>query len=253
MRILVGVLYSGESQFNHQSHQDWEHFVIKHLPNREAHQTLYQTFNNRAEDFDLFVKIDADMEVCRADFFESLISYFVEHPQIDHISMKVDDFYTAKLIWGLNAYRSSIQFGENDQVYTDKAVEIPDHKRSLLKRHAALVPAAKHAYNPTDYQAFYFGCHKAVKVMARQSRSHMRNIRRLLLSAVLKRDKRHLIAYAGAATAFEITLQPSGLDQTSGEVKALFDQISANDHLYWIKHLHRHYTVVSQARKRFLT
>lgn len=259
MRILVGVLYSGEPQFQDciaaiktQTHQDWDYFVIENLPNREAHQKLFSTFNERANEFDLFVKIDADMELCNNDFFTALIDYFEDNPHIEHVSMKVDDFYTAKLIWGMNAFRSSVRFGVNDEVYTDKAIDIPRQKRSHLKRHSILVPAARHAYSPSEYQAFYFGCHKAVKVMARQSRSHMRNIRRLLFSAILKRDKRHLIAYAGAAIAFEQRLDAVSLDHANGTVENIFEQLKNHDHLFWLKNLYRHNRIVTQARKEYL-
>ena len=260
MRILVGVLYSGEPQYERciaaiaaQQHTDWELLEIKNQPNREAHQQLFDTFNRRAKEFDLFVKIDADMELCRNDFFTALVDYFEQHPQIKHLTMKVDDYFTGRLIWGLNAFRSSVTFAQNDRVYTDMAVNLESSQRAHLRRHPQLVPAAKHSYDPTAFQAFYFGCHKAIKVMHRQSRSHWRNINRLLLTGIKKRDKRLLIAYAGAAIAFERDLQPDCLDHDNGTLQSVFTDLQHKDKRFWFSGLLRHFRIIRAGRSRFLS
>lgn len=259
MKILVGILYSGEPQYNRclaaieaQTLKDWEIFEIRNLPNREAHQQLFNTFSTREQDFDLFIKIDADMELIHSNFFKELSDYFRQHTDIEHLSLKVDDFFTGRLIWGLNTFRSTVQFTENDEVYTDKALQIDTSRKAQLKRHPTLVPAAFHSYSPTTYQAFYFGCHKAIKVMHRQSHAHMRNIHRLLSTSVKKWDHRHLIAYAGAAMAFEKSFDPECLDHNNGKLKSLFEDLEANNPGFWAINLFRHIRIVRQARKQFL-
>lgn len=259
MKILIGILYSGEPQYARckasiaaQSYGNWDLLEIHDQPNREAHQQLFDGFGAAAQEFDLFVKIDADMELCRSDFLDALVGYFEEHQNIEHLSIKVDDFFTARLIWGLNAFRSSVQFTRNDQVYTDKAVEVEPHARALLRRHPVLVPAALHAYDPTEYQAFYFGCHKAVKVMHRQSHSHFRNIQRLPWAGLLKRDHRHLIAHAGAALAFQHHLEPACLDRDDQTLPALFDEWKGESGRLRPGRLLANRRVISQARRQFL-
>lgn len=258
MKCLIGILYSGESQFDackaaihSQSHTDWDMFEVSHLPKKEAHQTLFSTFSDNASKFDFFVKIDADMQLCHTGFLTALSHYFATHSDIDQVTMKVDDFYTARHIWGLNSFRSSVTFAENDAVYTDKAAQVEDHRIVRLKRHKALVPAALHGYNPSEYQAFYFGCHKAIKVMHRQSRSHMRNIRRLPMAALKIRDRRPLIAFAGAAMTFERNLEPGCLDHNNKELHEIFTQsLPAGAKL--LGSLPHYINVVNASRSRFL-
>ena len=232
MNCLIGILHCGESQYDacraaiaSQSHKNWDVFVVKDLPNVQAHQVLFKTFADNADQFDLFVKVDADMELYHEDFLKELTHFFATESDIDYLAMKVDDFFTARFIWGLNAFRSSVVFAEIDEVYTDKAAQVEQNRRARLKRHKTLVPAARHGFDPTDYHAFYFGCHKAVTVMHRQSRSHMRNIRRLPWAALQRWDRRPLLAYAGAAIAFERQMLPAELDHDSGKVRVLFDDL----------------------------
>lgn len=260
MKFLIGILYCGESQYEAcraaietQTHTDWDVFEVKNLPNHEAHQTLFRTFSDRSDEFDVFVKIDADMELCHKDFLKELMMYFTHHAQIDHVSMKVDDFFTARLIWGLNAFRASVVFSNGDEVYTDKAAQVEAHRRALLKRHKTLVPAAHHGFDPSDYQSFYFGCHKAVKVMHRQSRSHMRNIRRLPLAALWRRDRRPLLAYAGAAMAFEQMIKPDALDHDNNRVRTMFDSLEQYEGGHWIAGILRDRAIIRQAQTQYLS
>jgi len=261
VRILVGVLFSGESQYeacitaiNEQTYRSWELFEVRNLPNRDAHQKLFNTFQERASEFDLFVKIDADMELCSADFFANLIEYTEQNPSAELITIKVDDFFTGRLVWGLNVYRSSIKFGENDEIYTDKFFDTERKPKIIhLKSHSTLVPAARHCFNPSGYQSFYFGCHKAIKVLHRQSRSHMRNIRSLLWTAMRKRDHRHLIAYAGAATTFERNLGPECLDHGNRTLETLYDQLVEEDKQFWRKELIGYFRINSKASRELKT
>lgn len=259
MKFLIGILYCGESQYEAckaaieaQSHTDWELFEVKDLPNHEAHQTLFQTFSDNSSKFDAFVKIDADMELCHNDFLKELALYFTSHASIDQVTMKVDDFFTGRLIWGLNAFRSSVVFSNSDEVYTDKAAQVEEGRFAHLKRHKTLVPAAWHGFNPTDYQAFYFGCHKAVKVMHRQSRSHMRNIRRLPFAALKRLDTRPLLAYAGAAVAFKNEINPDALDHDKSEIRALFNSVMQTRRGRQILDIEQYRKIIRKAQTRYL-
>ena len=49
MKIYVGTLYSGENEFEecvaaiqNQTYKNYDHFVIRDLPNKEAHVTLFK-------------------------------------------------------------------------------------------------------------------------------------------------------------------------------------------------------------------
>ena len=259
MKFLIGILYCGETQYEAckaaieaQSHQEWELFEVKNLPNHQAHQALFSTFSDNADQFDAFVKIDADMELCHKDFLAELALYFTDHMQIDHVTMKVDDFFTARYVWGLNAFRSSVVFSAGDAIYTDKAAEVEQSRRAHLRRHKTLVPAARHGFDPTEYQAFYFGCHKAVKVMHRQSRSHMRNIRRLPFASLKRWDRRPLLAYAGAALAFKHKINADALDHDKSELLELFDTMMQSDRGLRLLDIWRCRAAIRQAQSLYL-
>jgi len=258
MKLLIGVLYSGESQreaciqaIENQTYKNWEIFEIHNLPKKEAHEKLFGTFSDRSNDVDLFIKIDADMELCHNDFFSELVAFINQNPAAELLTIKVDDFFTGRHIWGMNIYRSSINFGENDAVNTDIFFDKENAPNIIrLKKHRTLVPAARHGYNPTDYQLFHFGCHKAIKVMHRYSRAHMRNIRSLLWTALLKRDYRHLIAYAGAATAFEHKMEPEYFDHGNGLLEKLFEETVKKDKKFWKTNLMKNFFINSKASRQ---
>jgi hypothetical protein len=89
--------------------------------------------------------------------------------------------------------------------------------------------------------------------MHRQSRSHWRNINRLLLTGIKKRDKRLLIAYAGAAIAFERDLQPDCLDHDNGTLQSVFTDLQHKDKRFWFSGLLRHFRIIRAGRSRFLS
>lgn len=167
MRILIGILYCIENEFkdclnsiSSQNYKNFEYFVIQNKPNKEAHDTLYSIFMERARDFDLFIKIDADMVLCRKDFFEKVVEKMILNPDVDLIETWVHDFFTDALIGSLNTFRNTVTWNiENEQIFVDR---ITNYKRRLTDKED-LAPAAFHCPNPLPFQSFHFGVHKAIK------------------------------------------------------------------------------------------
>jgi len=170
MRILVGTLYTIENEFAEccaairaQTFQNFEHLVIQGRPNKEAHDTLYRTFEQRAAEFDLMVKVDADMVIENCFLFEKIASRFAADPQLNWLCLQVHDFYCNRLIWGLNIFRNTIRW-----LYRQEALFV-DHNvdpASVTKRQLndpELTPAALHCCNPGLFQAFHFGFHRGQK------------------------------------------------------------------------------------------
>jgi hypothetical protein len=170
MRILVGTLYTIENEFEEccasiraQTHQNFEHLVIQGLPNKEAHDRLYRMFEQRAAEFDLMIKVDADMVLEDRCLFEKIITRFVADPQLNWLCLQVHDFYCNRLIWGLNSFRNTIRW-----LYRPEALFV-DHNvdpASITKRQLndpELIPAALHCKNPGPLQAFHFGFHRGQK------------------------------------------------------------------------------------------
>ena len=168
MRILVGTLRTIENEFsacvealNRQTHREFEHFVVRDLPNKQAHDALYDTFMRRAGEFDLFVKVDADMVIQNGDFFRRLIASFEAHSDKRGIVIPVHDFFTDTLIRGLHAYRSGVKWNTGDEeVFVDPS---PVDGAQMIDDVDDLTPAAEHCPDPSPFQAFHFGAHKGLK------------------------------------------------------------------------------------------
>lgn len=189
-RILVGTLYCGENEYDaccssikSQTHKLWEHFTISDKPNKEAHDSLYEQFMERASDFELFIKVDADMVLARPTFFEEAAQWMQAHNDIDNLQVAVQDFFSNRLIGGLHVFRSTVRWERDDEnVFVDHCPVAPDRRHTDFR---SLAPAAKHCPHPSAFHSFHFGMHKGVKLIeaknrgsneVRQFASHLANI-----------------------------------------------------------------------------
>lgn len=167
-RILIGTLYSGENEFDeciesvkNQTYNNVEHIFFKYLPNKEAHDTLYKTFMERADEFDYFIKLDADMVFNTDKALEIILDYFSNDPEIDHLVTVVDDRYSDTLIQGLHAFSKRARWEQNNEnLFVDHNPVIPGKKKVLREFPAPLV---KHCPNPSNFQAYHFGVHRVLK------------------------------------------------------------------------------------------
>lgn len=169
MHILIGTLYTIENEFEEcvaaikrQTFQDFEHLVIRDLPNKEAHDTLYQTFMDRANEFNLLIKVDADMVIPDEELFAKIVQKFRSHVWMDRLQIDVFDYFTDRLIPGLNTYRNSWEWKQRGESLFTDVFPVPK-ERKMVDR-SELVPAALHCKNPSPFQAFHFGMHNGVKV-----------------------------------------------------------------------------------------
>ena len=167
MKILVGTLHSIENELEgclaaicSQTHAAHDSFLISGKGNKEAHDELYQTFMDRAGEVDLFIKIDADMILTRSTFFEEVVERFSTEPDLTHLLIAVYDWMTNRQIMGLHVFRSSHRWNTSKEAYF---VDMVDEKHRMEKDRDQLAPAAIHCGDPSPYQAFHFGLHKAVK------------------------------------------------------------------------------------------
>jgi len=173
MRFYVGTLHTIENEFEdcvaairRQTHPDFEHFVFSGLGNEESHAALYGDFASKRDRFDLMVKIDADM-VLRSDELLANIAERFRDPKLKMLSIAVHDWYTDRLISGLNAYRNDVVWrGDAGKLFVDN-VKVETAAR---KWDDDLAPAADHCPDPSPFQAFHFGLHKAMKVIQPQTR-----------------------------------------------------------------------------------
>src|SRR5690242_16605287 len=118
-KLLILTLSSGEAalpvlrqQLRAQTFQDFEHHVIAGLPNQAAHNRLYRTISERAADFDLFLKMDADMTFRSEAALADLVLAVERHPHVQHFAFRVWDCFTEEETLGVHLFRSGVSWGE---------------------------------------------------------------------------------------------------------------------------------------------
>lgn len=169
IKVLVITLYCGENEYeqccksvNEQEGLIIEHKVIKNLPKQEAHQKLYKLFNDNAEKFDFFAKLDADMAFATPRSLQAIIQKFENG--VDIVSATVHDGITNCDMQSFNVFSSKCHFifDSNDPLFTDRLrKEYPGRQLSYIDSCRNVL----HAFNPSPFQAFMFGVHRALKVV----------------------------------------------------------------------------------------
>lgn len=215
-RILVLTLYSGENEYEsmmdslvEQTVTNWKQVLIAGKPNAEAHRELYETIMRRSSEFDLFVKVDADMVLAHEYVLERVVEEFRSHPDMDHLIVHCLDFMTGKDIIGVHAYSNRVRWEASEEgLFLDPSPKRPG-RRIILDPDGVLF---FHSPNPGALQAFHFGVHRALKVTQRDRPASTRKIEGMevqwaTLSDVWARyqsdgDRRHGLALLGADAVF---------------------------------------------------
>ncbi len=241
MRILVGTLHANENELEEclaairsQTHAAHDSFVISGKPNKEAHDELYQTFMKRAAEVDLFIKIDADMVLTRNTFFEEVAGRFSAAPDLDHLLIAVHDWMTDRQIMGLHVYRSSHRWNIGNEAYF---VDMLDADHCLEKDRDRLAPAAMHCGNPSPFQAFHFGLHKAVKftqltrkdINLAQRETHWRHFKSLERHYRKTKERRLGLARLGFLHAIAHRFDARHVDYSCAESRAAFERYETLD------------------------
>ncbi len=238
MRILVGTLASGENELDacrgaleRQTHRDWEHVVLANLGKKAAIAALWRTFEARAGQFDLFVKLDADMVLADDRFFARCVERFAGSPELDELQVAVHDFFCDEPIMGLHVFRSTVRWPENDERLFTDATPVPRERRQ--DDWSELAPAARHCPDPSPMQAFHFGVHRALKVLQPdrrrsnrgQLRNHWRTLERTRAAARSSGDRRRALAVLGAEMVFAGRLTLADVDRDSGALRSLVTEL----------------------------
>lgn len=217
-----------------QTHQDWELFTVENLPNKEAHDLLYQTFMKRADEFDLFIKIDADMVLCRNTFFEEVVQEMENYHQYNHFEIGVWDFFTDRLIHGLHVFRNNVKWKKTSEKYFVDMVYEPTKKKVFMDIKGPLAPAANHCPNPSLFQSFHFGLHKGAKVLQletsnpnyKMSKGHLDNIYALIHHYKRSPKIKTLYAILGVKWAFEKKAIAENINYQNNEAKNRFEELN---------------------------
>lgn len=244
-RVLVGTLYCGENEFDalkaslqEQTYPHWDHVVYKNLPNKEAHDRLYRTFMEQQDDFDLFLKLDADMVFRSDEGLRQIVRIFGENPDLDHLTLAVRDWYSDSLIEGLHTFSSNVSWSAiDDDRFVDPSPEVPRRHFKLWDDPA---PVVDHSPDPFPFQAFRFGVHRALKVIQperwrmryMQTRGQWSLLERCWEHFQSMRDRRLGLAILGADLTIQGQLEPRHYDESGESLRKIFQQyedISAED------------------------
>jgi hypothetical protein len=237
VKIFVGTLKTIENEFEEcvasierQTHQNFEHFVFEDLSNKEAHDTLYRSFMERSDEFDLMVKVDADMVIENKELLAGIVDRFEQHPQLKDLVIAVHDFFSDRLIWGMHAYRNTMTWQTNDEnLFVDRASVEPEAK---MQDDEDLAPAAIHCKNPSPFQAFHYGIHKAMKMIQpgrwpknlHQSRFHWTNVQETRDHFIESGDRRIGFAVLGAEFGLREDVQPKHISYSNLYLRERFEQ-----------------------------
>lgn len=119
-RVLIGILYTDEQEFKQclasiqvQVNVTIDHFVISGRKNLEAHDQLYERFNESADEFGWFLKMDADMVFRTPTALDTMLGYFHKNPELDHLMVDVFDWPSQMLIPGQQLYSNRVRWTGN--------------------------------------------------------------------------------------------------------------------------------------------
>lgn len=168
-KIFVGTLYSGEAEFeacckeiDKQSGVEVHQKVISFLPEYKAHNKLWSYWEKVKDDFDLFVKIDADT-VLNDNFALLKISELFNDINVTGAQILLHDYFTDDLIAGLNVFSKQVIFKPSRRrLFADHADK---NNINILKGDSVmhLNPIGFHCVNPNEKQSFHYGFHRALK------------------------------------------------------------------------------------------
>lgn len=200
-------MHCGENEYERckaalhkQTFRDFDVFEVTDLPNKLAHETLYRTFEADAGNYEMFLKLDADM-VFNGDVLGEMVDLMTGR---DHALIDVYDWPSGLMIAGIHLFSNQCRWAENNDIYAvdthptfpGKGVRVRDRKYVL------------HNPDPSDYQSFRYGAHKGVKAI--QPEVSSKNFGRALhhitiLKNIWRRvmdDERRILMMLGAEAVF---------------------------------------------------
>ena len=169
-RVLVTTAYCGEAEFDMSKRSvteqvvvQIEHKIFKHYPELEAHNVILKQFREYADDYDMYVKVDADTIITHENMFIDVLK-FLQSTNYAAVQLYLHDYFTNKNINGLNFYHPQRNsFNESrDRLYTDRSI-VHYGPVAYSEQLPHLIPAGYHCLFPHDSQSFHYGYHRGLK------------------------------------------------------------------------------------------
>lgn len=218
-RVLVLTMYSGENEYDDckrsvKSQRDCQiaHVNFENLNNEDAHRSLYEKIMCEKDDFDYFIKLDADTVLKDENSISNMLKEFQTESQIDHLVFPLCDLLSCSTIYGLHLYSKNVDWARNDDgLFVDPAPEVPGKKVVLPE---TSIIHADHMPNPSLRQSYLFGAHRALKIVQpgqkKQNRMRARYqfdlLARVAMAHRRSSDERRLASILGAEHVFDGTI-----------------------------------------------
>lgn len=246
MRVLVGILKSGEKEFEsciqalkQQTIKDTEYFVLENLPNKKAHDTLYQRFMDQSTSSDFFLKLDADMVFTSDDSLEKMLGLFGN--EVAHLFVYVFDVPSSMKIPGIQMFRSDTLWeGSNDLLNVDYRPRLGGTSITL-----ADCDFVNHMPSPSNYQLFRYGIHKGIKSI--QPDRDDKNVKKGIIHAAILNgiarnyfSGKHELCWAMIGAMLVYRGQIKGVEYNAKANRSIFREIEQN------RTLHNHLSNESQ-------
>jgi hypothetical protein len=178
-----------------------------------------------------FLKLDADMVLCKKNFLKDIIALLHSFKKIDDLQIGVHDFFTDNIVYGIHIYSKHACWKKNDNlIFVDKT-DI-NNKYNIPLNDNIFTPAAWHCPNPSLVQSFHFGIHKAVKAMQMDMdkinpvwrKVHLNNIYSMLDQWNKRTDLRIGFALLGSFLAIKYKFDHRYLDFNNKEFLKYFNE-----------------------------
>lgn len=239
-RIFVGTMHCGEADYpacvqavRAQRGVTITHVTISDLPEKEAHNALWQSWRDAKADHDIFVKVDADTVLRSHDTLRLIHDQFARDPRVTGLQAPLHDYMTDGHINGLNAFGRRVVFNDTrDNLYCDRAVDT-GHDVVLREKLLPLdlVPAGNHCHHASEVQSFHYGVHRMLK-------GQVATMDRVFKAWSRDRDRVRLFALVGAHMANRFAADHK-FNYTDPEFTAAFDETVAR-----YDELVKHYTAL---------
>lgn len=239
VKVMVGTLFSGENEFEecrksiqNQSYTNLEHKIISNQPKKQAHSQLFGDFFR--SDAQLLLKVDADMVILDPHLIAKLVEIYLSNPDIHIWQFAILDYYTGSEIQGINLFSRQLIWSEDrqDDLFTDRS-QSPSSKRRVLWPN--FVNSVLHSPNPSEFQAFHFGVHRALKVYTSASLGQMEKAEEQLMYLercykhyTIRRERQLLFACLGAEMALRGIFDIEHVDYTNPKLETIFSTIKAS-------------------------
>lgn len=237
-RVLIGILYSGENEYQEsisalksQLFKNSEYFAIENLPNKLAHDTLYRDFMSRAQDFDYFLKLDADMVFANQNVLAEMVQS-MQNENLAHLFAWVDDCPSGIKIPGIQMFKSDTKWlGSNEQLNVDYPPQINGLSKVFFDKNWI-----NHMPNPDEYQLFRYGVHKALKSIQpdRTNKNLKKGILHLtILNGIARKAKQNeklWFSLIGATLVYQKAFD--SIEYNGEQAKKYFDTLKSKPHKF---------------------